>query len=430
MAKRYITERYLPDTAIDLIDEAGARARLKSTNRPKSIKKLEEEIENLVNKKNNVVKAQEFEKAAIVRDEIKNKKTALEEAINQWNTERKKNLLPIGEEDISDIISSITNIPLTKLNHNESKRLLEMEKTLHKRVIGQNEAVTAVSKALRRSKAGLKVKKRPVGSFIFLGPTGVGKTELAKSLAEFMFGSEDALIRVDMSEYMEKHTISRLIGSPPGYVGYEEGGELTDKVRRKPYSVILFDEVEKAHTDIFNTLLQVLEDGHLNDNLGHKVDFSNTVIVLTSNLGSRDIISGNSLGFGSGEHSADFKNIKSKALDELKRNFNPEFLNRIDDVIVFKPLEEKDIARILTILLEDLQSRLKERNISLTLSKSMRSHLIKKGYSRSYGARPLRRTIQKELEDVLAEALLKGDLTDNQKVNVSFKKNKVDLSVV
>ena len=430
MAKRYITERYLPDTAIDLIDEAGARTRLKNTNRPKHIKKLEEEIEVLVKKKNDVVKTQEFEKAAVIRDEVKNKKNTLKQAVEKWNLERKKNLLPIGEEDISEIISSMSNIPLTKLNQNESKRLLEMEKIIHKRVIGQDEAVVAISKALRRSKAGLKIKKRPVGSFIFLGPTGVGKTELAKSLTEFMFGSEESLIRVDMSEFMEKHTISRLIGSPPGYVGYEEGGELTDKVRRKPYSVILFDEVEKAHPDIFNTLLQVLEDGHLNDNLGHKVNFSNTIIILTSNLGSRDIIAGHSLGFGSGEASADFKNIRSKALDELKRNFNPEFLNRIDDVIVFKPLGKKDMARILNILLEDLQGRLKEKNISLTLSKSMHSYLIEKGYNLNQGARPLRRTIQIELEDVLAEALLKGDIMNNQKVKVNFKRNKVELSVI
>lgn len=411
MAKRYITERYLPDTAIDLIDEAGSRARLKNTNRPNYVKKIEEEINELTQKKNDVVKNQEFEQAAVIRDNIKIKKDALDRALSRWEREKKKHLLTITPEDITEIISSITNIPLIKLNSGESKRLLGMEKILHKRVIGQDEAVVAISKALRRSKAGLRSHKRPVGSFIFLGPTGVGKTELAKSLAEFMFGTEDSIIRVDMSEFMEKHTISRLIGSPPGYIGYEEGGDLTDKVRRKPYSVILLDEIEKAHPDIFNILLQVLEDGHLSDNLGHKVDFTNTIIILTSNLGSRQIVSETSLGFGGDDSVSDFKNIRTKALDELKNVFNPEFLNRIDDTIVFKPLEESDLIKILNILLVDLHDRLKEKDIKLKLSKAMRTHLIKKGYSRKYGARPLRRAMQTELEDILSEALLDKTLT-------------------
>ena len=425
LAKRYVTEKFLPDTAIDLIDEAGAQARLKNTHRPKHIRVIETEIFELTKKKNEVVKTQEFEKAAIIRDEIKLNKEKLENELAQWENERKKNRIEIKEDSIYEIISNSTGIPIKRMDRAEVTRILRMEEEIHKRIVGQDEAIKVISKALRRSKAGLKSTKRPLGSFIFLGPTGVGKTELAKALAEFMFGSEESMIRVDMSEYMERHTASRLIGSPPGFVGYEDGGELTDKIRRNPYSLILFDEVEKAHSDIFNMMLQILEDGYLNDNLGHKVDFSNTIIILTSNLGSKEIIHNKSLGFGGNEKNADFEHIKDKAMSELKEHFRPEFLNRIDDTLVFHPLKKEEMEKILEILLKELRSQLQEKGIALSLTKAMKDHLIAKGYDRLYGARPMRRAIQNELEDFLAESILNGEINNGNKIKVDFKKNKV-----
>ena len=430
LADRYLSERFLPDTAIDLIDEAGAKARLKNTHRPDHIRDAETEVDSLVKKKNDVVKNQEFEKAAVIRDQIKTKKEALEQAIAAWEEEKKQNVLSINAEDISEIISSITGIPLSRIQDEESEKLLKMEDELHKRIVGQQEAVKAVSKALWRSKTGLKSKKRPAGSFIFLGPTGVGKTELAKALSEFIFGKEDDLIRMDMSEFMEKHSASRLIGAPPGYVGYEEGGELTEKVRRKPYSVILFDEIEKAHSDVFNVLLQVLEDGHLNDNLGHKVDFTNTILILTSNIGSKDIIGGKSLGFGSHDRKSDFEMIKSKAMDELKKEFNPEFLNRLDDIIVFHPLEEEEVKKILDILLKELYAQLEGKKIKLKLTERAKSFLVKKGYNRDYGTRPLRRTIQSELEDLLSELLLSKKITAGDTIIIDGTAEKLKVKTI
>ena len=424
MAKRYMTERYLPDTAIDVIDEAGACVRLKHAKRPEPIRRIENEIKDLLKEKNEVVKRQEFERAAVIRDHIRKKKEALEQNVAKWEQEKRKNVLTITHEDIAEVVSSITKIPVAKLDKNESKRLLQMEKIIHQKVVGQEEAVKAVSRAVRRSNSGLKDPRRPAGSFIFLGPTGVGKTELAKTLAEFVFDSEDSLIRMDMSEFMERHTLSRLIGAPPGYVGYDEGGELTDKVRRRPYSVILFDEIEKAHPDIFNMLLQVLEDGYLNDNLGHKVDFSNTIIILTSNLGSRDIISGHSLGFGSNDETTHIKDIKNKVMGEVKRNFNPEFLNRIDEIVVFHPLEKKHVRKILDIFIEELRVRLREKGIDLHLTKAIHNYLIEKGFNRDYGARPLRRAIQTDLEDFLSESFLSQSIKEGQTVKVDIKQGR------
>jgi len=427
LSKRYLTDRFLPDTAIDLIDESGARARLRNTNRPKHLKDMELEIEDLTREKNEVVKTQEFEKAAQVRDAIAAKKEHLEREIEKWNEQRKKEAVHIHVDDITEIISSMTGIPLIRLEESESSRLLKMEDALHKRVVGQHEAIQALCRAIRRSRAGIRSKKRPAGSFIFMGPTGVGKTELAKALAEFLFGTEDSIIRVDMSEFMEKHSVSRLIGAPPGYIGYEEGGELTDKVRRRPYSIILLDEIEKAHSDIYNILLQILEEGHLSDNLGHKVDFTNTIIIMTSNLGGKDIVKGQSLGFGPARNLADLGEIKAIALDELKRIFNPELLNRIDETIVFHPLTEEHVGSILDILLLEVGARLEEQNIHLELSAAVRKHLIGKGYDRNYGARPLRRTIQSELEDLLATALLDGRIKAGQKAHVDLVDGKLDV---
>ncbi|MBL8992344.1 MAG: ATP-dependent Clp protease ATP-binding subunit, partial [Spirochaetia bacterium] len=428
LSKRYLTDRFLPDTAIDLIDESGARARLNNTNRPKHIKDMEAEIEELTKEKTNVVKNQEFEKAAKVRDEIATKKETLERAIEKWNEQRKKDVINITVEDISQVVSNMTGIPVIRMEDGESDRLLKMEEVLHKRVIGQDEAVTALSRAIRRSRSGLKSRKRPAGSFIFLGPTGVGKTELAKALAEFMFGTEEAIIRIDMSEFMEKHAASRLTGAPPGYIGYEEGGELTDKVRRRPYSIILMDEIEKAHPDIFNLLLQILEDGHLSDNLGHKVDFTNTILIMTSNLGGKDIVKGSGLGFGSVREPTDIKDIKNIAIEELKRMFNPEFLNRIDDTIVFHPLGEPHVKYIMDILLKDLFDRLKEKSITLEIPDEVRTFLIKKGYSKAYGARPLRRVIQTDVEDLLATGLLDGHVKDGGSYKLKIEDEKVAIA--
>ncbi|HBE04827.1 MAG TPA: ATP-dependent Clp protease ATP-binding subunit ClpC, partial [Spirochaetia bacterium] len=419
MAKKYITERFLPDTAIDLIDEAGARAHLTSSIRPPEIKKIEEEIDELNREKTDVVKEQNYEKAAKIRDKIIDARTRLDHLISEWQGRKANDITIITDDDITTIISSITHIPLSRIAENESEKLLHMEEELHKRVIGQDEAIRAISRALRRSRAGLKSNKRPAGSFIFLGPTGVGKSELAKTLAEFMFGKEEALIRIDMSEFMEKHAVSRLIGAPPGYVGYEEGGALTDKIRRRPYSVVLFDEIEKAHPDVFNILLQVLEEGQLTDNLGHTVNFSNTILLMTSNLGSREMLKGGSLGFSASDQEMNFEDMKNIALDELKRAFNPEFLNRVDDTIVFRTLGRGDIMAIIDILMKETISALAEKKIKIQIDGSAKNFLAEKGYDRKFGARPLRRLLQKEFEDIMAVKILEGSIKENDTVTIS-----------
>ncbi len=427
LSKRYINDRQLPDKAIDLIDEAGAKARLINTTRPKYFKELEEQMTELGNLKKQYEDEQQYEKCASIRDEIKQIKENYQQEELKWQESKDKLETIIDENDIRVIISDITKIPLNRLLSSESEKLLTMENDLHKAIIGQSEAISAISKAIRRSRAGLKVHRRPLGSFIFLGPTGVGKTALAKSLAEFLFGEADSLIRVDMSDFMEKHNISRLIGAPPGYVGFEEGGDLTERIRRRPYSVVLFDEIEKAHPEVFNVLLQVLEEGQLVDNIGHRVDFSNTVIIMTSNLGARDIIKGTSIGFSNSEQ--DKENIKNFAIDELKQSFNPEFLNRIDDIVVFHPLDKEHMKEIIDIMLLDVHNALKEQNMSMVIEQSAKELLIEKGYDKKYGARSLRRTIQKEIEDRISNEILRGTVKEGSSIYIDVLDGDFSLTI-
>lgn len=418
LSKRYIFERHLPDKAIDLIDEAGSRARLMNMVRPQELKDLENKIKELNQEKETVVKNQNFEEAVKLRDAIKSLQEELDKKEAEWRSERDKTETIINEDDIRHVISEITNIPVKRLLDSESKRLIGMEDELHSKIVGQKEAISSISKAIRRARAGLKSTKKPLGSFIFLGPTGVGKTALAKVLSEFMFGDSDALIRIDMSEFMEKFAVSRLIGAPPGYVGYEEGGGLTEKVRRKPYSLILFDEIEKAHPDITNILLQVLEEGQLTDNFGRKVDFSNTIIIITSNLGARDIVKGTSLGFNAIGSEKDINDMKNFAMEELKQNFNPEFLNRIDDIIVFHTLTKEDLKDIIEIMLRELNEAIKDRNIFISLTDDAKNYIIDKGFDKKYGARSLRRAIQKEVEDYISTEILFGHIEEGDNINV------------
>jgi ATP-dependent Clp protease ATP-binding subunit ClpC len=408
LADRYISDRQLPDKAIDLIDEAASRMRIKSMTSPPVYRELEEEIETTRREKESSIEAQEFEKAANLRDKerrLTNKKRELEE---QWEAGEGEGERPaIGEEEIADIVSMWTGIPVFKLTEAETQKLMRMEDELHKRVIGQHAAVDVISKAIRRSRAGLKDPKRPTGSFVFLGPSGVGKTELARTLAEFLFGDEDSMVRIDMSEYMEKHAVSRLVGSPPGYVGYDEGGQLTEAVRRKPFSVVLFDEIEKAHPNVFDTLLQILEDGHLTDGQGRTVDFKNTIIIMTSNLGTRDIQKGMSVGFASNvDQGGDYERMKGKVEEELKKSFRPEFLNRIDEVIVFHSLSTGDVKQIVDLLMRRVEDQLKAKDVDIDLTDAAKTLLAERGWDQALGARPLRRTIQRLVEDPLAEKLL------------------------
>jgi ATP-dependent Clp protease ATP-binding subunit ClpC len=428
---RYITDRFLPDKAIDLIDEAGSKVRLKSFTAPPDLKKLEEQFEKLRKEKEDSIRSQEFEKAARIRDEEQRLKSELEKAKNEWYQKSQVKTDTVTEDHIAEVVASWTGIPVKKLAEEETERLMNMEEVLHLRVIGQEEAVKAVSKAIRRGRVGLKDPKRPVGSFIFLGPTGVGKTELCKALAEALFGEENAMIRIDMSEYMEKHSVSRLVGSPPGYVGYDEGGQLTEKVRRKPYSVVLFDEVEKAHPDVFNILLQILEDGRLTDSQGRTVDFRNTVIIMTSNVGARMITEPKRLGFASPneEKSKNYQTMKSNVMGELKNTFKPEFLNRVDEIIVFHPLEEQHIKEIVKLMIDGLAKRIQANDIKLDVSDKALDLLVNKGYDMVYGARPLRRAIQSQVEDKLAEEILEGRiksgdnvLVDSDGENLTFTK--------
>ena len=410
LSDRYVTDRYLPDKAIDLIDEAASRVRLRSFMVPPDIKELEERIERIAAEKEEAINSQNFEKAASLRDEEQKLKQQLKELRNNWNQEKQTDTGVVSEEEIAEIISSWTGIPANRLTEEESERLLKMEEIIHSRIVGQEEAVKAVSKAIRRGRVGLKDPKRPTGSFIFLGPTGVGKTELSKALGEAVFGDEDAMVRIDMSEYMEKHTVSRLIGSPPGYVGYDEGGQLTEKVRRKPYSIVLFDEIEKAHPEVFNILLQILEDGILTDAQGRKVDFRNTIIIMTSNIGARMITEPKKLGFNveADERKANYETIKSNVMGELKKAFRPEFLNRVDEIIVFHQLENEQLKQIASLMLNKLIDRLKSNKITMEVTEAAKEVLVKEGFDINFGARPLRRTIQSKVEDRLAEEMLEG----------------------
>jgi len=421
LSERYISDRYLPDKAIDLIDEAGSRARLQSTILPAQFKDKELEILKVAKEKEMAIVQQEYEKAARFRDKEKELRKNLEELKKRWREKRNNFIFTVTEEDIANIVSKWTGIPLQRLTEKESEKLLHMEEELHKRVIGQDEAIQVVSQAIRRSRTGLKDLKRPIGSFIFLGPTGVGKTELARALAEFLFGNEEALVRVDMSEYMEKFSVSRLIGAPPGYVGYEEGGQLTEAVRRKPYSVVLLDEIEKAHPEVFNILLQIFDDGILTDGLGHKVNFKNTVIIMTSNVGARLISKGKALGFLVQEDTLrDYQAMKETVTEEVKKTFNPEFLNRIDEIVVFHPLSREDMRKILELMLNRVKNRLIEQGYEIELSEPAKDFLLEKGFDPNYGARPLQRTIQRLLSDPLAEEILAKKFVSPSKIYVEF----------
>jgi ATP-dependent Clp protease ATP-binding subunit ClpC len=420
MSDRYVSDRYLPDKAIDLIDEAGSRARLNVMTAPPNLKKLEDDIESFRKQKETAVRAQDFEKAAKFRDMERTTKVELEKQRNIWKEKRMEQVPEIGEEDIAHIVSKSTGIPLLKLEQGESERLLRMEDELHKRVVGQDEAINSIAHAVRRSRAGIKDPRRPIGSFIFLGPTGVGKTLLARVLADFMFGDEDAMIQIDMSEYMEKFNVSRLVGAPPGYVGYEEGGQLTEKVRRRPYSVVLLDEIEKAHPDVFNMLLQIFEEGRLTDSLGRKVDFKNTVIIMTSNIGADLWKKQGALGFKPRDEETSYKGIKTQLVEETKRAFKPEFLNRVDDIIVFHPLAKDHLQNILEIETAEVIKRLSEHDITIELSPEAKNFLIDKGFDSIYGARPLKRIIQNFLEDPLAEEIIKGNFKGASNVKIGF----------
>ena len=431
LSSRYINDRFLPDKAIDLIDEASSKVRLMNYTKPDKIRQLEEKISVLEEEKEQAIKTEAYEKAGEIKKKQQKLKDRIAQAEAKWLSERESGKLVVGENEIAQVVSDWTKIPVQKLEEGESERLRNLESILHKRVIGQDEAVTAVSKAIRRGRVGLKDPSRPIGSFLFLGPTGVGKTELSKALAEAMFGTENSLIRVDMSEYMEKHSVSKMIGSPPGYVGYEEGGQLSEKVRRNPYSVILFDEIEKAHPDVFNILLQVLDDGHITDAQGRKIDFKNTVIIMTSNAGAENIVSPKRLGFGTGtDAKADYSFMKDRVMDEVKRLFKPEFLNRIDDMIVFHQLTKEDMKGIVEVMLSAIEKRTREQlGIHLSVTEEAKSLLIEKGYDEKYGARPLRRTIQTMLEDKMAEEMLDGRIKTGSRVEVGAGQKELTFTV-
>ena len=418
---RFITERMFPDKAIDIIDEAGSRVHLQNIDVPAEVTNLEKRITELKHLKTDVVKTQNFEEAARLRDQEKRLQLELEIAISEWELSLSRKSFQVTEDDIADVVSMMTGIPMNKIAKSEQNKLLSLEKDLQGLVVGQDDAILSLARSIRRARSGLKDPRRPIGSFLFLGPTGVGKTELAKVLARVMFDNEDALIRIDMSEYMDKFNVSRLVGSPPGYVGYEEGGQLTEKVRRKPYSIILLDEIEKAHPEVFNILLQMFDDGMMTDGLGRKIDFKNTIIIMTSNVGTKDIKSGGLIGFGSNSPTADFDNMKSTIEEAVKRIFNPEFINRIDDMIVFRKLNKEHIHEIIDIQLHEMLKRMKNAHQELELTDAAKDFLVEKGFDEKYGARPLRRALQKYLEDELAEAIIRGDFKEDSKAIVDFK---------
>ena len=427
---RYINDRFLPDKAIDLMDEAASRVKMRTYTMPDSIKEIEEKIASLDREKEEAIRVQDFEKAATLRDKENEQKEKLDKEKKKWQNKNSKNVMNLTEEDIAEVIASWTGIPVNKITQDENEKLQHLEETLHKRVIGQNEAVESVSKAIRRGRVGLKDPNRPIGSFLFLGPTGVGKTELSKALAEALFGNEEAMIRIDMSEYMEPHSVAKLIGSPPGYVGYDEGGQLTEKIRRKPYSVILFDEIEKAHPDVMNMLLQILDDGRLTDATGRTVNFKNTVIIMTSNVGARMITDKNVLGFSQNTDNKEgqekeYETIKKDVMAELKKQFRPEFINRIDDIIVFHKLTDEDIEQIIEIMLKQVQNRLKEQEYNVEIDKTVKDLVAKKGIDTNYGARPLKRAIQSIVEDKIAEAILDGKIIQHKKVKIIAENDEI-----
>ncbi|MBT8487780.1 MAG: ATP-dependent Clp protease ATP-binding subunit [Gemmatimonadetes bacterium] len=418
LSDRYITDRFLPDKAIDVIDEAGARARIASQVPPADVEELKEELAEIAQRKEDAIGDQDFERAAELRDEEREFSQQIRDRQEAWEEERKQHRPEISTEEVAFIVGRWTGIPVQRIRQTESERLVNMEEELHKRIVGQDPAIEAISRAIRRSRAGLKDPRRPIGSFIFSGPTGVGKTELARALAEFLFDDREALIRVDMSEYMEKFSVSRLIGAPPGYVGYEDSGTLTKAVRRRPYSVVLLDEIEKAHPDVFNILLQVLDEGHLTDNYGRVIDFKNTVLIMTSNLGARDISKGGGLGFQTSDASTSYEIMKDKVAKEIERAFNPEFLNRVDDTIVFHPLTKEEIGEIIHILMDDVHSRLEEEGITLRFTDAAIEFLVDEGYDEKFGARPLKRAIQRYLEDPLSEKILQAEFSSGDEIEV------------
>jgi ATP-dependent Clp protease ATP-binding subunit ClpC len=427
LSSRYIADRFLPDKAIDLIDEASSRVRLSSSALPPEGKALEKDLKGIIREKEQAIRNQEFETASDLRDKEAELREKIREMAEDWKKQQEDKKILVTAEHIAHIVSSWTGVPVSKLTESESEKLLKMEDTLHERVIGQHDAVTAISKAIRRARVGLKNPNRPIGSFIFSGPTGVGKTELAKALADYFFGSQENIIRVDMSEYMERHTVSKLIGSPPGYVGYSEGGQLTELVRRKPYAVILFDEIEKAHPDVFNLLLQILDDGRLTDSKGRNVDFKNTIIIMTSNVGARGIENPSPFGFSvsDDDEKARYEKMKETVMDEMKKMFRPEFLNRLDDTIIFHQLTKEEIRNIVDIMLQDLIKRLATQSMTLSVPDEVKDELAKEGYSPSYGARPLRRVIQKKLEDELSEQILLGRFKEGDNISASLKDGEI-----
>lgn len=432
LSTRYINDRFLPDKAIDLVDEAASRVKMRTYTQPDTLKKLEEEISAMNKEKDDAIKVQDFEKAASLRDKINVEKEKLQKEKEKWESKNTKSITTLTEEDIAEVVASWTGVPVKKLTQTENEKLRNLEQTLHQRVIGQNEAVDAVAKAIRRGRVGLKDPNRPIGSFLFLGPTGVGKTELSKALAESLFGNEDAMIRIDMSEYMEGHSVSKLIGSPPGYVGFDEGGQLTEKIRRKPYSVILFDEIEKAHPDVMNMLLQILDDGRLTDAQGRTVNFKNTVIIMTSNIGARLITDKTTLGFSAGdkkeESQKEYETIKKDVMGELKKQFRPEFINRIDEIIVFHKLNDEDIKQIIDIMLNQVTKRMAEKSYKFEIDNSVKELIAKKGVDTDYGARPLKRAIQNILEDKIAEEILDGNIKPNKKAVIKAEDDKIVIS--
>ena len=427
LSSKFITERFLPDKAIDLIDEAASKVRLNVSSLPPEGKELEKELKATIKEKEDAIRNQEFEKASDLRDLEAQIKDKIREYQDAWKNTQDANKPTVGVDEVAAVVSTITGIPVTKITEGESERLLKLEETLHNRVIGQNEAVVALSKAIRRARVGLKSPNRPIGSFIFSGPTGVGKTELAKALAEAVFGSEDNIVRIDMSEFMEKHTTSKLIGSPPGYVGYDDGGHMTEIIRKKPYSVVLFDEIEKAHPDVFNIMLQILDDGRLTDSKGRLVNFKNTIIIMTSNVGASMITSTQKLGFSVSQDSKKdkYEKLKDTVMEEMKKSFRPEFLNRIDDIIVFAHLSQDEIRQIVDLMLKDLFKRLDERELKIEVGNDVKDYLAKEGYNEAYGARPLRRVIQKKIEDVLAEEILTGKYQANDTLVMKMEDDKI-----
>jgi len=425
LSDRYMSNRYLPDKALDLIDETSSRIHLNKITLPPHIKDLEKEIREIEALKNNAIEVQDYENAARLRDRERNKKEEYEKTKAEWREKVSHEVVTVTEDDVSFVTSSITGIPLFRLARSESDRLLRMEEELAQRIVGQDSAIAAISRAIRRTRAGLKDPERPIGSFIFLGPTGVGKTELARALADYLFEDPNALIRIDMSEYMEKFNVSRLVGAPPGYIGYEEGGQMTEKVRRKPYSIVLLDEIEKAHPDVFNVLLQVLDSGHLTDSLGRKVDFKNTILIMTSNLGTRLIGTGKNLGFHSSEEADEYRAMEGKVMSELKKTFNPEFLNRVDETVVFHSLSRESILKIIDILMKDVRKRLTEKDMDITITQAAKEYLASEGYSPTYGARPLRRVIQKYIENPLSEELLSGKFCEGSMIQIDREENRL-----